>query len=116
MIYTLTLNPSLDYIIYTDNYREGKVNRTVSESLVPGGKGINVSRVLKNLGCESIALGFVGGFVGAEIERLLAADGIRTRTVRRLIFRCFIKSLMQCVTEIFLFWQEMHRTRVCMRI
>lgn len=82
MIYTLTLNPSLDYIIYTDNYREGKVNRTVSESLVPGGKGINVSRVLKNLGCESIALGFVGGFVGAEIERLLAADGIRTDFVR----------------------------------
>lgn len=82
MIYTLTLNPSLDYIIYTDNYREGKVNRTVSESLIPGGKGINVSWVLKNLGCESIALGFVGGFVGAEIERLLAADGIRTDFVR----------------------------------
>ncbi len=82
MIYTLTLNPSLDYIMYTDNYREGKVNRTVSESLIPGGKGINVSRVLKNLGCESVALGFVGGFVGAEIERLLAADGIRTDFAR----------------------------------
>lgn len=82
MIYTLTLNPSLDYIIYADNYREGMVNRTRSESIVPGGKGINVSLVLKNLGYESVALGFAGGFVGDEIERLLAREGIKTDFIR----------------------------------
>lgn len=78
MIYTVTLNPSLDYIIYVENYREGKVNRSTATELVPGGKGINVSLMLKNLGIESIATGFVGGFVGDEIERALTKRGIKT--------------------------------------
>ena len=82
MIYTLTLNPSLDYIIYVENYREGIVNRSEKELLVPGGKGINVSQMLKNLGHESVALGFVGGFTGDEIERQLNGRGITTQFIR----------------------------------
>lgn len=78
MIYTLTFNPSLDYIVYVENYHEGEVNRASAAEIVPGGKGINVSLVLKNLGIDSVALGFVGGFVGEEIERLLAMQGIKT--------------------------------------
>lgn len=71
MIYTVTFNPSLDYIIGIDNFETGKVNRTQEEKILPGGKGINVSIVLKNLGIESIPLGFMAGFTGLEIERKL---------------------------------------------
>lgn len=78
MIYTVTFNPSLDYIVSVDNFRTGATNRTVSELMLPGGKGINVSIVLQNLGIRSTALGFIGGFVGAEIERRLEEQGIRT--------------------------------------
>lgn len=78
MIYTVTFNPSLDYIVSVDNFKTGVTNRTVSEQLLPGGKGINVSIVLHNLGIPSTALGFVGGFVGAEIERRLKRQGVRT--------------------------------------
>ena len=60
-IYTVTLNPSLDYTVSVDNFRLGYTNRTESEILTVGGKGINVSTVLKNLGLESTALGFVAG-------------------------------------------------------
>lgn len=78
MIYTVTFNPSLDYIVSVDNFETGKVNRTSEEVIFPGGKGINVSIVLKNLGLESTPLGFVAGFTGNEIKRLLgefAIDG-----------------------------------------
>ncbi len=69
MIYTVTFNPSLDYIVSVDNFTEGRVNRTIAEMMFPGGKGINVSIVLKNLGVKSTALGFVAGFTGEEIKR-----------------------------------------------
>lgn len=71
MIYTVTFNPSLDYIVSVDNFEAGKVNRTSEEMIFPGGKGINVSIVLKNLGLDSVPLGFTAGFTGNEIKRLL---------------------------------------------
>lgn len=76
MIYTVTFNPSLDYIVTVDDFTLGKVNRTKNEIIFPGGKGINVSMVLKNLGHESRALGFMAGFTGQEISRLLEEKGI----------------------------------------
>lgn len=76
MIYTVTLNPSLDYIVAVDDFKLGKTNRTSYEQILPGGKGINVSTVLKNLGRESTALGFVSGFVGEEIIRKVESLGI----------------------------------------
>ena len=66
MIYTVTFNPSLDYIVSVDDFQLGLTNRTRSELLLPGGKGVNVSVILKNLGIESTALGFVAGFTGAR--------------------------------------------------
>jgi 1-phosphofructokinase len=71
MIYTVTFNPSLDYIVSVDHFQVGAVNRTNTELMFPGGKGINVSMVLKNLGYDSVALGFMAGFTGKEIVRLL---------------------------------------------
>lgn len=76
MIYTVTFNPSLDYIVTVDGFETGKVNRTKHEVIFPGGKGINVSLVLKNLGVKTSALGFVAGFTGNEIVRLLEDKGI----------------------------------------
>lgn len=76
MIYTVTFNPSLDYIVSVEEFKLGLTNRTSSELVLPGGKGINVSIVLENLGIESIALGFVAGFTGAEIVRELKERGI----------------------------------------
>ncbi len=77
MIYTVTFNPSLDYIVSVDNFRLGLTNRTDSELLLPGGKGINVSVVLMNLGIESTALGFVAGFTGEEVIRRLEQMGVK---------------------------------------
>lgn len=77
-VYTVTLNPSLDYTVSVENFRLGYTNRTVSEFLTVGGKGINVSTVLKNLGIESTALGFVAGFTGQEAKRQLAMRGIES--------------------------------------
>lgn len=71
MIYTVTFNPSIDYIVKVDNLKLGTVNRTDNEEFYPGGKGINVSLMLKNLGIESKALGFIAGFTGEEIEARL---------------------------------------------
>jgi len=68
MIYTVTFNPSLDYIVTVDRFTVGRVNRTSEELMLPGGKGINVSIVLQNLGITSTALGFVAGFTGEEIR------------------------------------------------
>ena len=76
MIYTVTFNPSLDYIVSVDDFELGMTNRTKEEIMLPGGKGINVSIVLKNLGFESTALGFSAGFVGNEIERRVNDFGI----------------------------------------
>ncbi|MCI8932148.1 MAG: 1-phosphofructokinase [Lachnospiraceae bacterium] len=82
MIYTVTFNPSLDYIVSVDNFRLGLTNRTVSELLLPGGKGINVSVVLMNLGIESTALGFVAGFTGEEVIRRLEQMGVKNGFIR----------------------------------
>ena len=78
MIYTITCNPSLDYIVSVEDFALGKTNRTASEQMLPGGKGINVSTVLGNLGVESVALGFSAGFVGEEIRRQAQMRGVRT--------------------------------------
>ena len=69
MIYTVTFNPSLDYIVTIDDFRLGKTNRTTSELMLPSGKGLDVTTVLHNLGIENIAFGFTAGFVGEEIKR-----------------------------------------------
>ena len=75
MIYTVTFNPSLDYIVSIDDFKIGKTNRTTAELMLPGGKGLNVSTVLHNLGIENTALGFVAGFVGEELKRLAQETG-----------------------------------------
>lgn len=82
MIYTITVNPSLDYIVAVDDFKLGLTNRTSSEKLLPGGKGINVSQVLMNLGVENTALGFVAGFTGEALIRELESRGIRQEFIR----------------------------------
>lgn len=77
MIYTVTFNPSLDYIAGVVDFQTGKVNRTIEEKNLPGGKGINVSIVLNNLGLKSTALGFTAGFTGDEIKKRLKEFQIR---------------------------------------
>ena len=78
MIFSITLNPSLDYIVKTSKLNINSVNRTNEEMILPGGKGLNVSMVLRNLGINSISFGFIAGFTGAELKRLIAAKGIKT--------------------------------------
>lgn len=78
MIYTVTLNPSLDYLLTLDSLSLGSLNRSTSDHFLAGGKGINVSQVLTTLGVPSSALGFTGGFTGREVERLLQQAGIST--------------------------------------
>ena len=78
MIYTITFNPAVDYVVYTDELQVGKVNRSKSEEIYFGGKGINVSMVLNELGIRSKAMGFVAGFTGAAIEKGLTDAGIET--------------------------------------
>ena len=82
MIYTVTFNPSLDYIVSVDDFQLGMTNRTRSELLLPGGKGINVSTVLGNLGIPSTALGFVAGFTGDEIVRRVEQMNIQSDFIR----------------------------------
>lgn len=78
MIYTVTFNPALDYVVWMDQLRPGQINRTASEEIQCGGKGINVSTVLTALGVENIALGFLAGFTGRALEEGLRSQGIRT--------------------------------------
>ena len=82
MICTVTFNPSLDYIVSVEDFKLGLTNRTSSELILPGGKGINVSTVLMNLGIENTALGFMAGFVGDEIVRKLEEMGVRSDFIR----------------------------------
>lgn len=82
MVYTVTFNPALDYVVRMDAFLPGELNRTESEAVQFGGKGINVSTVLRNLGVENVALGFVAGFTGEALERGLEAEGIRTDFIR----------------------------------
>lgn len=76
MIYTVTLNPALDYVVHLEQFAIGATNRTTGEAFFAGGKGINVSIVLNHLGVKSVALGFLAGFTGEVIERWLAKRGI----------------------------------------
>ena len=71
MIYTITFNPSLDYIMHVDCFEEGETNRSKQEEIYPGGKGFNVSTILSRLNLETTALGFVAGFTGEEIVKEL---------------------------------------------
>ncbi len=81
MIYTVTLNPSLDYFVTVNDFEVGKTNRTEEEQMLPGGKGLNVSMMLRNLGIDSVALGFVAGFVGQEIVKRIRNMGIQTKLI-----------------------------------
>ena len=76
MIYTVTMNPSLDYIVQLETFEEGKLNRSIFEQIDVGGKGINVSIALKHLGRISTPLGYVAGFTGDEIERRVSSHGL----------------------------------------
>ena len=76
MIYTITLNPSLDYFVTVEHFELGRTNRAATEQILPGGKGLNVSVMLKNLGIDSTALGFTAGFAGKEIIRRIEEQGI----------------------------------------
>lgn len=81
MIYTVTFNPSLDYIVTVNDFRLGETNRTASEQMLPGGKGINVSTVLENLGFDNTALGFVAGFTGREIVSKVRELGFQSEFI-----------------------------------
>lgn len=81
MIYTVTFNPSLDYILSTPPLQLGATNRANSAYILAGGKGLNVSTVLNNLGVESIALGFIAGFTGQEIQRTVADAGVKSNFI-----------------------------------
>lgn len=78
MIYTITLNPSIDYIVRIPSFKEGKLNRMETDMKLPGGKGINVSRVLNNMGQISTTLGFLGGFTGEFISDWLTKEQVQT--------------------------------------
>lgn len=82
MIYTVTLNPSIDYVVHADEVRLGELNYMTSDFKLPGGKGINVSRILHELKVDTTALGFVGGFTGEFITNWLQKDGVITDFVK----------------------------------
>jgi 6-phosphofructokinase 2 len=82
MIYTITLNPALDRTIWIERIRDDVSNRILEEQSFAGGKSIDVSKVLKNFGVDNIALGFVGGFAGRELEGRLLNEGIQTDFIR----------------------------------
>lgn len=82
MIYTITLNPALDYTIRLKNLTINEINTSENEYILPGGKGINVSIILKRLGVESTIIGFISGFVGEEIKRLVEIENIKTEFIK----------------------------------
>ena len=82
MIYTITFNPAIDYVIKIENFIPGKINKSKEEYIFPGGKGINVSIVLKTLGQEATAMGFIAGFVGKEIEEQVQKYGVKTDFIK----------------------------------
>ncbi len=102
MIYTVTFNPAVDYVVYVRDFESGTVNRTQEESIFFGGKGINVSTVLQRLGVDTVALGFLAGFTGAAIEQGLQQMGIRTDFIhlRQGLTRINVKIKASCETEI----------------
>ena len=82
MIYTVTLNPSIDYVINLEHLKTGQVNRVKDENVYPGGKGINVSRVLKTLGHDNVATGFVSNFTGDFIINSLADLNVKSDFIK----------------------------------
>lgn len=82
MIYTITFNPALDYISQVENFQKGKINRTTNEKILPGGKGLNVSIVLKNLGIDNTALGFIAGFTGDELKKRIEQYNVNTNFIK----------------------------------
>lgn len=78
MVYTVTFNPAIDYVMEIEKLKRGKINKSQQEKMLPGGKGINVSIVLTNLGEENIALGFKAGFTGEQIEKEVKKLGVKT--------------------------------------
>lgn len=101
MIYTITLNPSIDYILSMDHLEAGSLNRSHNETILPGGKGINVSRVLKRLNIDSTVFGFGGGFTGRYIEEFLQKEGISSRFVQvNGLSRINVKIMADQETEI----------------
>ena len=102
MIYTLTFNPALDYVMKTDNIISGATNRSQTEEIFFGGKGINVSFILNELGIKTTALGFIAGFTGAELEKTLKEYGINTDFVhlKKGMTRINVKLKADAITEI----------------
>lgn len=102
LIYTVTFNPALDYIVTMDELKVGSVNRTKTEQILAGGKGINVSTVLNNLQVENTALGFVAGFTGREIEDRLRSAGCTTDFIQvpQGMSRINLKVMANVETEI----------------
>lgn len=101
MIYTVTLNPSIDYIVHVKGLKLGDLNRMTNDFKLPGGKGINVSRILKRIQAESTALGFLGGFTGNFISDWLTKEQIQTNfTTVREDTRINIKLKSESETEI----------------
>lgn len=82
MIYTITFNPAIDYVIETPNFKTGEINISKKEHILPGGKGINVSIILKALEIDSTAFAFVAGFIGDEIEKKVKEYGIKTDFIK----------------------------------
>lgn len=102
MIYTVTFNPAIDYVVGVNNLRHGEVNRADDEQVLPGGKGINVSIVLKNLGIDNVALGFIAGYTGDMIESMLHKYGLATDFIKlsKGMSRINVKIKSQMETEI----------------
>jgi 1-phosphofructokinase len=102
MIYTVTFNPAIDYVVHVDGLKLDIVNRTTSEAVYFGGKGINVSTVLNNLGIDNVALGFIAGFTGKAIEEGLKNLGVKTDfiTLRKGVSRINVKIKSDKETEI----------------
>ncbi len=102
MIYTVTFNPAVDYVVRMDRLQPGRVNRTREDLIQFGGKGINVSTVLKNLGFDNVALGFVAGFTGEAVDQGLRDLGVRTDFIRlrRGLTRINVKIKAEDETEI----------------
>ncbi len=102
MIQTVTLNPSIDYSVEVKDFKLGSVNRTHREGVLPGGKGINVSVVLSHLNVPNEALGFIAGFTGDEIERMVSAQGVKSNfiSVEQGLSRINIKLKSQEESEI----------------
>lgn len=101
MIYTCTITPSLDYTTYLPSFKTGKLNRTKDVYYYPGGKGINVSRVLKRLHIDNVAIGYAGGFVGEYIEQFLQKEGIDTHFIETdTITRINVKIKAEVETEL----------------